>query len=78
MGRLIAAVRCAESTAAAAATLKWSAMIAIVSECRSIRSELLAENGVSCTDQARPARGPKGVETINGWAPPDRTESDLT
>lgn len=69
MGQLIAAVRRAESTAAA--TFKWSAMIAIVSECRSIKLELLAENWGSCTDQARPTRSPKGVETINGWAPPD-------
>lgn len=62
MGRLIAAVRCAESTTAAAATLKWSAMIAIVSECRSIRSELL----VAQTKLDQPAAQKESKRSTDG------------
>lgn len=43
MGQLIAAVRRAESTAVVVATSKWSAMIGVVSECQSIKLELLAK-----------------------------------
>lgn len=43
MGRLIAAARRAESAAVVVATSKWSAMIGVVSECRSVNLELLAK-----------------------------------
>lgn len=43
MGPLIAAVRRAESAAVVVATSKWAAMIGVVSECQSIKLELLAK-----------------------------------